>query len=228
MEGIVMVLVIGGITFAVITIYIRWGNKRRREALQALASTHGWQWVDRDDSLASAWPGPPFRINQRRSRVHNPVSGEYQGRSFTAFEYAYTSGSATSQSTSTQYYGVWAVTLPAALPPISLGAEGVLGGRIAKAFGSGGMEIGDPDFDRRYKVKCEHSEYATWLLHAEMVQLLMSTDVWAWRIDGDVMLSYRKGHFTADAVVPRLDAMSRVLDNIPRHVWSQYGQPVGK
>lgn len=227
MEGIVMVLVIGGITFAVITVFIRQGNKRRREALQALAGAHGWQWVDRDDSLASVWPGPPFRGNLRRSRVRNAVSGVYQGRSFTAFEYAYTTGSASSQSTSTQYYCVWAVSLPAALPPISLGAEGVLGGRIARAFGSGGMEIGDPDFDRRYKVKCEYPEYGTRLLHTAMVQLLMSTDIWAWRIDGNVMLSYHKGRLTADAVVPRLDAMSRVLDNVPRHVWSQYGQPVG-
>jgi hypothetical protein len=224
MESVVFLVAAGAAVIAVVIALTYRAGKKRTEALQELADTHGWQWIGRDDSLATRWSGPPFRGHPRRSRGRNAVSGTHQGRDFVAFEYSYTTTTSTGQTTSTttHHYSVWAIDLPAAVPPISLGAEGALGGKVARAFGFGGLEIGDPEFDRRYKVNCDDPDFGRRLLHHAMVRLLMSTDVWAWRFYGDAMISYRKGRLQAETVVPRLDAMSAVLDHVPREIWDQY------
>ncbi|WP_129663037.1 hypothetical protein [Phytoactinopolyspora endophytica] len=228
MEGtfVAIIVVVLAVTAAIIAVSMV-ATKKRREALQALAGTHGWQWTSRDDALpATCPPGPPFRGHPRRAKARNVVTGRHRDHEFAAFEYSYTTTTSSGQTTSTttHTYAVWTITLPASLPPISLGAEGVLGGRVAKAFGFTRMDTGHSEFDRRYKVKCDDAGFGARVLHPAMVNLLMDTDTWAWRIDGNVMLSYRKGHLTAEDVIPRLDHMSRVLDHIPREVWDQYGR----
>ncbi|NDL55586.1 DUF3137 domain-containing protein [Phytoactinopolyspora mesophila] len=226
MESTIILIAAGGAVVIAVAIALTYrAGKKRTEALQALAASHGWEWIGRDDSLATRWDGPPFRGHPRRSRGRNAVAGSHQGRDFVAFEYSYTTTTSTGQTTSTttHHYSVWVIDLPAAVPSISLGAEGALGGKVARAFGFAGLEIGDPEFDRRYKVKCDDADFGRRVLHHAMVHELMSTDVWAWRFEGDAMISYRKGRLQAGSVVPRLDAMCAVLDRVPPELWDRYG-----
>ncbi|NEE02155.1 hypothetical protein [Phytoactinopolyspora halotolerans] len=228
MEG--TVVVIGATVLAVVLVIVMFtavSAKRRRQALQELAHLHGWQWVHRKDSLPSTFPpGPPFRGHPRRAKARNVITGRHQDREFVAFEYYYVTTTSTGQhaSSTTHYYAVWRIALPASLPPISLGAEGVLGGKFAQAFGFRRMNTGNDEFDRRFKVKCDDQDFGARLLHPAMVNLLMDTGTWAWRIDGNVMLSYSKGHLDADDVLPRLELMNRVLDHVPSEIWAQYGR----
>ncbi|NED93940.1 DUF3137 domain-containing protein [Phytoactinopolyspora alkaliphila] len=228
MESMVALLIAGGLAVAItVGIAAHGANKRRTEDLQALAAEHGWEWDERQDGLAGRWHGAPFRGHWKRAKARSAISGTHRRRPFVAFEYSYTTTTSTGQTTSTttHRYGVWVITLPAALPAISLGAEGVLGGRLARTFGFGGVEIGDPEFETRFKVKSDDHDYAFRVLHPDMVRMLMDTGTWAWRIDGDAMISYVKGRLEAEALVPRLELMHHVIDQIPRDVWDVYGRP---
>ncbi|AYY12937.1 hypothetical protein EF847_09680 [Actinobacteria bacterium YIM 96077] len=129
------------------------------------------------------------------------------------------------RSTSTFHHRVFVIELPLSLPPISLGPEGLLGGRLARAFGFDRVETGDSFFDNQYKVVCPDPDFARSLLHPEMVRLLARSGTWSWRIEGDVMLSYSRGYMRATLVQRQLDAMCDVLDLIPGDVWHTYGVP---
>ncbi|WP_166355100.1 DUF3137 domain-containing protein [Phytoactinopolyspora limicola] len=228
MESIVALVIVGSLVIGLAIFAIHHHNEtKRREALQNAANAHGWQWTDRDDSYASRWDGPPFRGHKRRARARNVLTGTHDGRDFVAFEYSYTTTTSTGQTTSTttHYYSTWVIYLPASVPSISLGAEGILGGRVAKAFGFNRLDIGDPDFDGRFKVTCDVPEFGRRILNPALVDLMMRGEVWAWRFDGDVMISYRKGRLDPTDVIPRLDAMSRVLEHVPHELWDQYGRP---
>ncbi|WP_129663035.1 hypothetical protein [Phytoactinopolyspora endophytica] len=225
MDGIVPLLLIA-IIVAVAVMMIRGsrGNTRRRKVLLELAQAHGWDWTHRDKTLPGNCPaGPPFRGDPRHARARHIVSGIHHGRRFTAFEYSQSTISSSGKTTSmtTRRYGVWAVTLPASLPSISIETASVLGGRAARAVGMGGLQTGDDEFDRRYTVRCDDQAFGARLLHPAMVELMKSTPAWAWRFDGNTMLSYTKGRLHADEVVARLDLMNRVLDHVPVDVWQQ-------
>jgi hypothetical protein len=200
-------------------------NQKRADEFGRLAASQGWSFIDEDDSYARRWDGPPFT---GRGKVRNIVSGQHRGRSFTAFEYVYTTTTYNGQTNSTQThrFGVWAVSLPAAVPELSVGSEGIFGGKVAEALGFGRVNIGDTQFDDSFKVKCDDEQFGLRVLHPAVVELLKMTGPWDWRFTGQTMLSFEKGAFEPAALQPRLELMADVLDRVPADVWtySPYGR----
>lgn len=242
MEGVLLLVTIAAAGVALLLLNRRLDN-RRSGRIRQLADERAWSWLERDDTLATRWSGPPFRQFGENLRGGDVVSGDHRGWRFTAFQYSYTvsprahlpttsddpTGGAHSgwlrrgTSRSTFHYRVWAVELPAALPQIAVGPEGIFGGRVARAFGFDRVQLGDPAFDRRYKVACDDAEFASAVLHPGMRQLLVGARPWHWRIEGSTMLSYQRRKLSAGDIVARLDAMCDVLDQIPPQLWDHYG-----
>ncbi|WP_129663039.1 hypothetical protein [Phytoactinopolyspora endophytica] len=223
---IVLMSIVLVVTATIVTVSTI-SSRRRRDELQELAQHHDWQWSKREDMVLNTCPsGPPLSGDPRRSKAFNVIKGRHRDRYFAAFEYMYTTihdgGHGTRSKT--HRYAVWTIRLPAPLPRMAVGFHGASGDFLGQAFGLRRMNIGDDEFNRRFTVRCDDQRSGARLFHPEMVDLLMSTGAWAWRIDGNVMLSYTEGPLDAADVVLRLELMNRVLDNVPAEVWEQHGR----
>lgn len=213
--GLIVIVTI--ITVAIIVVSWVVGKKRREEraaGLTALAQQHGWQFVEEDESYAQRWRGRPFR---RGGRSRHVVLGEHRGRQFCAFSYRYTTSNG--KSSQTHYYTVWAIGLPGFAPDFSVAEEGVFGGKIAEALGFARIDIDDESFNDTFKVKCDDERFGRAVLDPAVVELLKRTGPWSWRLTENSMLSFQKGVFEPERLLPRLDLMSDLLDRIPESTW---------
>ncbi|SDS67074.1 hypothetical protein [Microlunatus soli] len=193
-------------------------RRQRQQEVGRFAASRGWQFIDRDDSYSHRWQGKPFAS---RGMAHNIIIGQHRGRSFCTFAYHYTTTSHTGQVNTTQSHDfvIFAIALPAPVPEFSVEAEGIFGGKVAEALGFERIDSGDPDFDNTFKVKSDNPRFGALLLQPPLLQMLKSTGPWDWRLTGQDMLSYQKGHLAPELVQPRLDLMCDVLDRIPNDAW---------
>lgn len=220
--GMVVVIIAMVVLFAVIiTVAAVAGGRRlreRRDGFRQLAAGHGWQFIERDDSYAHRWQGRPFVRNGRSTNI---LIGAFRGRNFCAFDYRYTTTSTSGDNTTTHThtFAVFVMALPTSVPTLTVGAEGIFGGKVAEAFGFARVNIPDEDFNNRFKVKCDDPAFGAAVLHPALVQMLKVTGPWDWRLTGADMISHQAGVFEPATVLPRLQLMSDVLDRIPNVVW---------
>ncbi len=216
---IVMILVIAVIAIAA-TARQHQLRAARTEGLTQIAQQRGWQISPEDDRYASRWSGEPFT---RGGRVRNVVTGSHQSRPFTAFEYWYTTSShnGTTTTTTTHTFTVWALQLPGEVPEMSVGPEGLFGGKVAEAFGFDRVDIDDQAFNDTFKVKADDEQFARTVLSPDVVALMKQTGTWQWRFTGNTMLSWEQGTFDPEDLEPRLNLMMRLVTEIPGRAWER-------
>jgi len=85
------------------------------------------------------------------------------------YTYKVTRRSGDGTSTSTYHWSVVSVDLPAALPPVEVGDEGLL-----DSFGLGGVRFESTAFNDRFRVSCDDPRYASALVHPRMMGLMLA------------------------------------------------------
>lgn len=192
----------------------------RTEGLTQIAQRHGWQISPDDDSYASRWSGEPFT---KGGKVRNVVTGDHQSRPFTAFEYWYTTSSynGTTNTTVTHTFTVWALQLPGDVPEMSVGPEGLFGGKVAEAFGFGRIDTDDAGFNDAFKVKSDDEQFAQVVLSPEVITVMKQHGDWQWRFTGNTMLSWEADTFDPEDLVPRLDLMMKLVTAVPGRAWER-------
>ncbi|MFW0790362.1 DUF3137 domain-containing protein [Gordonia sp. CPCC 205333] len=194
---------------------------RRSAALESLATEHGFSYIGDDSRYAKRFSGRPFRT--WGGKVHDLVSGQYRGRDFAVFDYHYTtsSGSGDNSTKHHHHFTVWAIELACSVPRLEVGSEGIFGGKVAEFFGAERIRSGDATFDNRFKVSADDAKFAHAVLSPDLVaHMNANVGQLTWRFDGDVMISFEKGRFTADSgMVNRLDVMCDILDTIGDETW---------
>jgi hypothetical protein len=188
--------------------------KRRAQAMQALAASHGWWWVEKDSAWAHRWTGEPFEVGSGRTAA-NVLTGRHEGYDFAMFDYHYTiSNGKTSQ---TVTCGVWALKLPAMLPWLVVGQQGAFGQKNDVQFES-------EHFNRAYHVTGHDDRYAMAVIHPRMMELLMSAPGTYWRIDRDSIVYWEPGQIDPLRYVQRLNLLVTIAGLIPSYVWKDYGR----
>lgn len=220
---IVAVLVIGIVIIAIVSFVVqRQKNEEREQAFSKLAADAGLQFITEDDAYGKRFNDgeKPFRT-MGGGRVRNILQGNYRGRPVCAFEYRYTTTSSNGQTTTstTHHFPIWIVGLPASAPLFTVGEEGIFGGKVAAAMGFSRLDIGDRDFDARFKIKCDDQVFGRRVLHPAVIDLLRQTGPWNWRLSGANMISYEQGVFEPAQALPRLNVMCDLLDRIPADAW---------
>ncbi|QDP94866.1 hypothetical protein FOE78_02075 [Microlunatus elymi] len=149
---VMVILMMVIVAFAVVAWMVGQRAKEKREdEFGKLAASRGWQFLAEDNSYAKRWQGKPF---ERGGRANNIILGHHRNRAFCSFQYSYTSSSYNGKTTTTHTHNfmVVVVSLPAAVPEFSVGAEGAFGGKVAEAFGFHRINTGDDDFDNTFKI----------------------------------------------------------------------------
>jgi hypothetical protein len=213
----------------VIGAYMHWKREQKRRALLAeWAAANRWTLVDADDQWCSRWQGNPFGEGDHR-RARNVLSGAWKGKSFVSFDYSYQTHSSNGKggsSTQTHRYAVSAVALPTYLPRLEVTTETLLT-RFGNAVGLCDIELESEDFNRAFRVHANDPKFASDVLTARTMQLLLGRPHVSWRIEGSDIVSWQAGEQEPAAVNAAVETMLAVVAGIPSFVWHDHGFDAG-
>ena len=193
------------------------------DEMHSWASTQGYDFAAADDSRIGPWSFRPFDIGTHR-HAKRVVSGTFSGRTFVAFDYTYeTSGGPGPGTVATNNNMVWhfavcIVQLPASLPDIAVDAKGV---RDKVHLGSdSGIDLGDPEFGRHYRVRCNDPQMPAAVLPAATRSRLVSSRLTGVHITGDQLIAWQSQTHNKTEVLPeRLTVLTDLVAAIPASAW---------
>jgi hypothetical protein len=221
----IVLVIVAGLAIGGLVAYVNYVNaKKRREAFAAFAAQQGFSYLPENNALANQWGGTPFRTGDHW-RVRNVLSGQFQGRPMVAFDYSYqthTTNGKGQRRTTTHKFGVVVMQLPAPLPNLEVGHEGIFGGAVAKALGFGDIRFESEQFNRSFRVTAADERFGHAVIHPQMMELLLARGEIAWRIEGNSLIGWDAGPHTPTEVMNRLELLHSVAGNIPPYVWRDY------
>lgn len=225
MSGAIFVVFLLG--FLVVGALVAYGNylaaQKRREGMAALAAARGWSYVARDDRWVSQYDGAPFGIGFSQQAV-NVVRGTHDRRKFIAFDYWYSTreGSGKSRRTVRHVYSVIGISTTGVLPDLSVMPEHFVSRWIGRLTDSD-IEFESEAFNRAFTVTCDDRKFATDVIHPRMMELLLKTPDLGWRLDSGTLLVCSEGEHGVARIDGVLEAIDRILDQIPDFVWKRAG-----
>jgi hypothetical protein len=207
--------------------YFGWkAEKKRREALAALAARLGWRFSpdydrDHDDEYAH------FEIFRRgHSRAaFNTLTGvvEIDGRAYPAkmgdFRYKVTRSTGKTTHTRTYRFSYLILHLPFAdVPDLLIRHEGFFD-KVAGVFGFDDIDFESAQFSRRFCVKSPDKKFAYDVIHPRMMEFLLAGNVPAVDIEyGRCCASDGRRRWTPEQFEPMIDWLKAFFDLWPDHV----------
>jgi len=226
--GVGAVLVLG-IAVACTLFYLKWrSEQKRRDLLVQWAAANKWSFAARDDSWAERWQGTPFGEGSSR-HARNVLTGQWKGRPFSSFDYSYETYSSNGKggtTTETHYFAVSAVTLPTYLPSLQVTPANLLS-RLGNALGLSDIELESEDFNRAFRVHANDPKFASDVLTARTMQMLLGRPRFSWRIEGGDILCWHDGEQHPAEVTARVATLLDVVAGIPSFVWHDNGYDAG-
>ena len=210
--GLGVVLMVGMIVAVVIA------NKRKREAMEALAAKHGWRLHRKDRSMHEMWDQvAPFDFGHSK-RSDWIFDGEVDGQRFTVFQYTCqtTSHNGKSSSEQTHHYRVCVIPMPLDGHDLRITKEHI-GLKIADALGGEDIDFESDAFSRRFWVKCRDRRFAYDVLTPAMMEYLLPHKNWHWHWVGQELILHRAGGLKVDHVEPMIRLAHGFAARLPRH-----------
>lgn len=198
-------------------------DRKRVDALRAWALSRDFTYLPRDDALGRVYGVLPYE-GHGRVDFENVLHGRVSGRRAEMFDYTYRKRSTTTttdvngvgQSSSTTtpvHVRALGVELPSRFPDITVAPQGFFS-RVAVAFGGQDVEIGDPGFDRVFRVKSDDEAAARAFLRPLAAGLARSRDQ-VLQVRGNLLVLHREGTLEAadldDWLVLVRDDLDRAL-----------------
>lgn len=219
MSALVVVLVVVAVVAAGLWAWRQ--DQRRRATLAEFARNRGWLYVDEDSSLTRRYTFAPFGQGDRR-HARNVLRGQQSGHGLVAFDYSYRTRSDSRNNGTTHRYAVCALSLPGPLPLLQVTPENLLT-RFGNALGLADIELESEDFNRRFRVHANDPKFASDVLTARTMQLLLARPAFSWRIAGTDVVSWQDGRLSPAGVLMAAATLSEVVAGIPTFVWRDRG-----
>jgi hypothetical protein len=101
-------------------------------------------------------------------------------------------------------------------------------GRFATKFGRQDIQVADEEFNKGFEVRSDDPEFAVAVLTPALTARLAERTEYGmamqgWRIDGDTILSWRRGKHAPDELNERFIVLDAVVDSVPAETWQYYG-----
>jgi hypothetical protein len=206
---------------------VRWYQRvRAREALVAFALANGWGYRAHDPSLVTRWFLPPFGKGEQREARH-VLHGMHSGRPFVAFEYTYVEVTRDSRGRPRRrrrHAAVVAVTMPGWLSTVTVVPETMVDRMLGPLRTD--VEFESEDFNRAFAVSGD-ARTASDLLPPRTMETLVRSSRFAWRAEGDHLVSWQAEPLSPACLLERLSVLDRVLDGAPSFLWVDRGTPGG-
>jgi hypothetical protein len=204
-------------------------RSRRNSERQRLADSRGWEFAATDPALAERWRGGPFGKRGDRREVIGVIRGETRGVPFMAFDFRMRTTIVRTGGISRQdeynTVTVWALQLPAALPPLRVTNASNIGRKIqARLGGDTGVLTGDEDFDRRFGIHDASPGFVRELMTPQLRSWLREHKLTGWWIDGQDLLCVRDVQLLRtkpDKLVAVADELADLVAHFPASIWQQ-------
>jgi hypothetical protein len=197
-------------------------NVRRKRALTAMAAVRQWELAKNDRQLPGTFGGQPFAAGHGRiARI--VLRGRHNGRAILVIDYEYKTPGSDGDDTH-RHWAACVDDLPAPLPALEVVPRTRLR-RLTAGSGSGVLRgapeflTGDPGFDQRYVVTTASHQLAADVLDAKVLRLIASWPDFAWRIEGNRLLTWGKGTVKPEWVQTSLNMLVALAEAFPDAVW---------
>lgn len=222
MLGTVILVVIAAIGLTV-GVFLFKAEQKRRAALVAWATRHGWTYKDRDDTILQRLEGTPFETGHSR-KATDVMAGPLGDRHATVFGYQYSethhNGSGTT--TSTSKFHVFVVSMPCAVGHLAVKPEGLLA-KLGNKVGFADVQLESDDFNRAYRLTASSQKLAYNLVPAATIELLLDHVGTNLHTDGDLLVAVEDGTLNVAGLDRTLALLGAFLDNVPSFVWEDHG-----
>lgn len=206
-------------------IYAYYQNRKRVEALRALAARRGWTFESgRDNSFETRYPGVEcLRQGSRRyaNNVLRGVSGDFR---FCGFDYHYETYSTDSKgNTTTHHHNFSAVVLETNLPlkPLLIRAESFFD-KVGEFFGVDDIDFESHEFSKKFYVKAEDRRWAFDVIHQSTMEFLLAAPRFTIQFAGPRVIAYRDDTFDPDEVEQAEQVVRGILDRLPNYLHREW------
>ncbi|NUR72422.1 MAG: hypothetical protein HOU81_16525 [Hamadaea sp.] len=195
-------------------------NKRRKNAITALAALKQWELTKNDRQLPATFGGPPFGVGHKRV-ANRVLRGVHNDRAILVLDYEYR----TPGSDGDDIHHSWVACvddLPAALPAVEVvprTARREVRSRSGGQLAMPEFVVGDPAFDRRYHVYAANLQLAADLLGPQVLRLIGGWPDFSWRVEGTRLLTWGTGTLKPHWIETNLNMLVSLVEAVPDKVW---------
>jgi hypothetical protein len=226
--GLIVLLGILGIAVIGAIAYFSWlAEKKRREALFALAVSLGCEYSIEDPLNIPSLLSNIKLFTQGHSReAKNVIRGKVAGRDVLAFDFKYETTETSTDSkghTTTRDVDHWFSAclhpLECPLPYLMIRPEGFLD-KVAGFFGFEDIDFESDEFSRKFQVKSDDRKFAYDVCHPRMMEWLLANRGWHIEfISGYMVLTTGEQTWTPESFRAAIDFTTTFLNQIPQFVW---------
>ena len=193
-----------------------WLGAKRRKELGMWAARHGLSFRQgKDAGFDDRYPAFSCLRRGHSRYAHNVMSGAWEGRTVTAFDYRYVIGHGKNRSV----HHFSAVIVDAGIPvqSLSIRPEGVFD-RVTEFFGAEDIDFESVEFSRQFHVKSPDPRWAFDVLHQRTMEFLLSRPRFRIQFSGREAIVWRGRRFRPEQFEQALGVIHGILDRLPGYI----------
>lgn len=221
----------GGLIFVTIGLVAAGGilaafyfEKKRREGLAAEAAGLGLRFVSgRDGGLGRQYRFLNALQSGSNPYAENVVEGAYDGEDVRAFDFHYETHSTDSKGnrqTHHHWHQVYALTLPANFPELTVGRENFFT-RIARNFGYPSIDFESHEFSRVFLVQSADKKFAYDVCHGQTMEYLLANRDLTLEIEGAVYAVIFPGKRNPGSLQTELKRLVTLRRLLPEYLFTE-------
>jgi len=154
----------------------------------------------------------------RNRHALNIITGQFDGREITAFDYRYTTGSGKNRQT--HNFSAMIVAAPIPLKPLFIRREGFFD-KVTEFFGADDIDFESAEFSRKFFVKSPDKKWAYDVIHQRMMEYLLGAPKHSIQFAGDSIIAWSALRFTPDDFQAAFDMIEGMLQRLPEYLVKQ-------
>lgn len=201
-----------------------WSDKKRREAMQAVARQLGFDFSPDKDRILAGQYGFLDHLDDGRNRyAFNVMSGAAgDGASVKIFDYHYETQSRNSKGHTTthhHYRSIFTITLPKNFPELNIEPEGFFS-KIGQSLGFDDIDFESVEFSKRFEVRSRDKKFAYDFCNALMIYFLLRQDKLIIEVEHNVLALTFMGKLAVDSIIPNHNRLLKIRSLMPDYLFA--------
>ena len=197
-------------------------NKKRREAMLALAAKYGLQFnPGHDRNIARGYNFlDKLRAGSNRY-AFNVLSGQFKDNDILAFDFHYETHSSNSKGqrqTHHHYFSFFILNMPIIFPELKIGREGFFS-KIGQALGFDDIDFESHEFSRKFCVRSKDKKFAYDFCNAQMIEYLLANEDLTIEVENHALAISFDRRLNPEQIEMNLERLVKVRSLIPNYLF---------
>ena len=223
-DGFMPLFVLGILLVVGLAIFGYWQDKKRREALQAIAMQLGFSFSpDKDRAFAGQYGFLNHMGSGSDRYAFNIMQGTAtDGSPCSIFDYHYETYSTDSKgrrTTQHHYFSIFTLILPRSFPELEIKPEGLFS-KLGQALGFDDIDFESMEFSKRYQVKGDDKKFAYDFCNALMIDYLLRQHDLIIEVESNVLALTFDGKLDVNSIIPNHERLLQIRSLMPQYLFS--------